>query len=492
MNQKLEEQIKSHFGATDKVPETLTKFIQDIDATYEMYEDNQSSGTDIQAQNLELRQQVAEQDKISLNLKKAIAALEPNSNILNEQVNTSDEATYLTESLIKIIEAHKLSEENLRARTKELESERAKDRAVLFAIGDGLVVTNTAGQIVLVNHAFEQMIGWNQQEVLGKNMHEIIPKEDQIGQIISPEMRLHSRALRDGKKYSTPPDHTYYYTRRDGTKFPVSITVAPMQIDNQIIGAVEVFKDVTREKEIDKAKNEFVSLASHQLRTPLSSINWYTEMLLDDDLEGTEEEYKAYLTEIDVASRRMVDMINSLLNVSRLELGTFAIEPEAVNILDIVKNVVNELRPKILEKQHQIQGEFNQNIPQINSDPRLVSMVFQNLISNAIKYTPEKGTIAVSMTLTKDNNYILASVKDTGYGIPKEEQGKIFTKLFRASNIRKHDTDGNGLGLYIIKLILNNLGGQIWFESKKDEGTTFSFTLPINRQIKAKEGKSLS
>lgn len=513
MNKRIREIFEKYSKELPAKTPWINQFRDEIDEVIEQIEGELDScrtkdsiPQEINALNLELRQINEEQQLISANLKKAIAQLEPDSEILsNESYSSIDEATYLTESLIRLIEAHKKYEQELKERKNELEKlntmleeekdelaeEKAKDQSILLSIGDGLVVTDKDAKIILTNSAFEKLIGYTQEEVIGKTISEIIKIEDQYNQEVEQSDYPHYSVIANKKSYISPADKTIYYLDKNNNKFPISSTINPIQIENEVIGAVEIFKDITIEKEIAKAKNEFVSLASHQLRTPLSSINWYVEMLLDDNLEGTEEEYKSYLNEIDIASRRMGGMINALLNVSRLELGTFAIEPEVVNIKDLIHTIVNDEKSKIIKKKLKVDGKFAEEMPTIYTDPKLLSMVIQNLLSNAVKYTPETGKITLIASVTKDNKMII-SVRDTGYGIPKSEQEKIFSKLFRASNIKKHDTDGNGLGLYIVKLILDNLGGEISFTSEENKGTTFYFTLPLNSKKIKREGKKLT
>ncbi len=286
--------------------------------------------------------------------------------------------------------------------------------------------------------------------------------------------------------------------KKDGSKVAVADSAAPLKDKNgEVIGCVVVFRDVTKERSIDKAKTEFVSLASHQLRTPLSSINWYTEMLLAGDAGKINKEQKNYLEEVYKGNKRMVDLVNALLNVSRLELGTFAIEPEPTDVVKLAQSVADEQKPQILEKKIKLNQKYVDNLPLLNADPKLLRIVFQNLLSNAVKYTPEKGIINIDLHLVKqgepldtrkaNEDSIAVTVSDTGYGIPKSQQDKIFSKLFRADNVREKDTEGTGLGLYIVKSIVDHSGGKIWFESTENEGTTFYITLPLSG-MKKKEG----
>ena len=375
---------------------------------------------------------------------------------------------------------------DLRLTNENLKSAKAKDEAVLSSIADGLIVTGKDGDIVFVNSAFEQILGWTKSEVTGKELSQLIPMLDEEDKPVSKENRLISKALLN--KTLTSSD--YWYQRKDGRKFPVYITVAPIVVDGQNIGAVEVFRDITEAKQIDQAKTEFVSLASHQLRTPLSTINWYAEMLLAGDAGPINEEQKKYLNEVYRGNQRMVELVNSLLNVSRLELGTFVVEPEETNIVDLMKSVVDEQMPQVKNRKHELKTDYDKTIESISADPKLLRMVFQNLVSNAVKYTPVGGKIEVS--LKSNGKMIDIKVKDSGVGIPQEEKSKIFTKLFRATNVRQSDTDGTGLGLYIVKSVIEQSGGTINFESEESKGTTFHVSLPKTGMKKKTGSRSLS
>ena len=187
------------------------------------------------------------------------------------------------------------------------------------------------------------------------------------------------------------------------------------------------------------------------------------------------EEQKKYVDEIYKGNQRMVDLVNALLDVSRIELGTFAVEPEPTQLIDIAKSLLKELKSEIDKKKQEIKENYDK-LEKINADPKLIRIVIQNLLSNAVKYTPEKGKVTISI-LEKEPN-VEIEVSDTGYGIPKLQQKDIFTKLFRADNVREKDTEGTGLGLYIVKNIVEHSGGKIWFESIENKGTTFYITIP--------------
>lgn len=241
-----------------------------------------------------------------------------------------------------------------------------------------------------------------------------------------------------------------------------------------------------RLSEIDRAKSEFISLASHQLRTPATSISWYSEMLLGEEVGSLNKLQKEYMEEIHHGNERMITLINSLLNVSRIELGTYTVEPKSVAVDQVAEDVLKELQIQIAKKQlHIIKNYSTDSV--IVSDPVLVRIIFQNLLSNAVAYTPEHGTISVSVA--KDDTWVNIAVKDSGCGIPAADQSKIFTRFYRADNARNVRPDGSGLGLYITKSIVGVLGGEIRFESKENSGTTFFVTIQKHVEAEKKIGK---
>ncbi|TSC81974.1 MAG: Uncharacterized protein G01um101420_757 [Parcubacteria group bacterium Gr01-1014_20] len=380
---------------------------------------------------------------------------------------------------------HGTLEKKVLQRTKDLEQIRSKNEAILTSIGDGLVVVDKEGKISYINKSFEEMLGWKTQEIVGKSMVEVVPREDLNGIGVSFKERILTQVL-EGQKFVADLTNPFYYVRKDKSRFPASSIVAPVVLNKKIVGAVEVFRDITKEKEIDKAKTEFVSLASHQLRTPLSTVNWYSEMLLTGDVGEVTPEQKKYLEEIYSGNQRMVDLVNTLLDVSRIEMGTFMVEPKPTDIVKLARSVIDEQKLQIDEKKIKFSRSFEDSIPLMRADPKLLRMVIQNLLSNAIKYTPEGGKIGVSISLDNEKNVSL-KMSDTGYGIPKNQQDKIFTKLFRADNVIGKDTEGTGLGLYIAKSIVEQAGGKLWFESVENSGTTFYATLPLG-EIKKKRG----
>ncbi|HTE48779.1 MAG TPA: ATP-binding protein [Candidatus Paceibacterota bacterium] len=367
--------------------------------------------------------------------------------------------------------------EDLTVEKEALEIGRAKEAAILFSIGDGIIATDANRRIIIMNKVAENLLGWKIDEAIGKLYSNVVTLEDEKGTFIPVEEPIY-KAFKEGTTTSDIKTTSgLYLVGKNKTKVPVAITVSPVIWGSKIIGAVEVFRDVTEEKAIDKAKTEFVSLASHQLRTPLTAISWYTEMVLNEDVGKITPEQKKYLEQIYRGNQRMVELVNTLLDVSRIEMGTFAVDLKLIDVIEIARNVFSEQTLEILQKELKIKEDFGKDIPKFMADAKLFGIVFQNLISNAIKYTPVGGTIEFSISMDKKN--ILTKITDTGYGIPEKQQSKIFSKLFRADNVLDKDTTGTGLGLYIAKSVVENSGGKIWFESKENAGTTFYVTIPM-------------
>ncbi|MEN9342372.1 MAG: hypothetical protein RIQ54_628, partial [Candidatus Parcubacteria bacterium] len=249
--------------------------------------------------------------------------------------------------------------------------------------------------------------------------------------------------------------------------------------------AVGVARDITREKAVDQAKSEFVSLASHQLKTPIGALNWNAEMLLDGDYGPLQEKQKEVIQEMYATNQRMKDLVNGLLNISRIDMGNFVIDPHPVDVVAICSDVLQELHSRILKKGHTVTTHYAEHLPPFSADPNLLRIVFQNLISNAIKYTPNQGSLAVIIEI-RAGEFVI-SVSNNGEPIPIDDQPRLFEKLFRASNAQKQDPDGNGLGLYLVKAIAEHGGGRVWFESAPGRDTVFSIAFPVSG-MKSKVG----
>lgn len=236
--------------------------------------------------------------------------------------------------------------------------------------------------------------------------------------------------------------------------------------------------DITHQKTVDLAKSEFVALATHQLRTPITAIRWNTELLAKTMEESKTEKQTHYLEKIERNIQRMLALINDFLSVSKLETGTFATDLSKVNLPEFINTVIDEYTEAIEQKQLRLELNFEPINFEFESDPRLLHIIISNLISNAVKYTVNEGQILINYKL--ENGRLLLEVADSGIGIPEEEMDQLFNKFFRASNAQNYRTEGTGLGIYIVKQSVEKLGGTVTPYSVLNEGTRFEVRLPIH------------
>ncbi len=351
---------------------------------------------------------------------------------------------------------------------------------------DHITITDNKGVILFVNKAAEIKTGFSKKELIGQRAGS---KENYGGQMDKEFYRMLWNALIVEKK---PFSGEVKNKRKNGDEYVVEAHIAP--INNEETGEAEFFveieRDISRQKEVDRMKTEFVSVASHQLRTPLSAVRWYGEMLLTGDAGKMNEEQHKFVEQMYDSSIRMIKLVNSLLNVSRIESGRIQIDPEPTDLGDLVDGVFEELYPRILAKDLRAVVTKHPKLGKVNVDPRLIREVYANILTNAVKYTPEGGEIGVSITIEKDA--ILTKISDNGLGIPRRQQEKIFTRFFRADNVVSTHQDGTGLGLYITKAIVESSGGKVWFESEENKGTTFWFTIPKDGMRKKTGDRTLA
>jgi PAS domain S-box-containing protein len=382
-------------------------------------------------------------------------------------------------NILEDVEKEKINAENL---ANDLE----KFKLAVDNASDQVVITDAEGIVIYGNNAVEKITGFKPEEAVGKKAAILwkypMPVEyyKNLWDVIKNQKKVFNGEIQN--------------KRKNGEIYTALISISSVLDKNDnIIYFVAIERDITKEKEVDKAKTEFVSLASHQLRTPLSAINWYTEMLLAGDAGSINEEQKKYLEEIAIGNKRMVDLVDDLLNVSRLDMGTFAVDLKPIKIFDLVKSVLIENKPLILEKKLVVEELYGEESDmEFLADEKLLRIIFQNLISNAVKYTPSEGKIKVNISKFNFNNdqdlggeeikeeSLIFSVTDSGMGIPKNQHNKIFSKLFRADNAKESETEGTGLGLYVIKSIVNQSGGLVWFKSEENKGSTFYVAFPFS------------
>lgn len=229
----------------------------------------------------------------------------------------------------------------------------------------------------------------------------------------------------------------------------------------------------------NKMKSEFVSVASHQLRTPLSSFKWSLNLLMSGRLGVLPKKQREYLEILKFNTDRMIKLVGDLLSVSRIEEGRIKIKPQPLQLEELARKEIKAVISFAESNNVQINFSSQKGLPSVQADPQLIPIVIQNLLNNAIQYISRKKGLVEIEIKKKNNEFIEFSIKDNGVGIPKHQQDQVFQKFFRADNVLKYKTAGTGLGLFISKAIIESCKGKIWFKSKESVGTTFYFTLPI-------------
>ncbi len=337
---------------------------------------------------------------------------------------------------------------------------------------DHIAITDPEGIVIYANPATIKLTGFSVGEIIGKKVGNKALWGGQMPLVFYQNLW---KTIKIDKK---PFSGEIYNHRKNGQKYIAEVHIYPiLNSQDEVVFFVGIERDATVAREIDRMKTEFVSFASHQLRTPLSAMKWFSEMLLSGDAGKLNPQQSEFVSNIYQSNERMIKLVKNLLDISRIESGRIIIDPVPSDISQLINNIVTEVIVKAQEKQQSIVIKVSSKLPQINLDPELIKNVFQNLLTNAIKYTPQKGKITISVA--KKGDQILCQVVDNGYGIPKEELSQIFSKFFRASNIQKIETEGTGLGLYIVKAVVESSGGQVSVKSIIGKGSTFSFTLPI-------------
>lgn len=354
--------------------------------------------------------------------------------------------------------------------------QKTKLEAILNSIGDAVFAVDKEKKVILFNSAAEKITGFSFKDIKNHLYSDYIKFIDEI---TKAEKNEFINAALSGEK-TILSNHTVLVAK-DKNLVSVDQTTAPIRNSlGEIIGCIIVFRDVTAKREVDRMRSDFISIASHQLRTPLSGMKWFLEILLNGDVGKLNPKQAGIIKETYANNQNMIDLVNKMLDMSRIESNRMVVNFERVNLADMVKKIIGEIKPMLRQKGQKIHftGLKDTDL-EVNADKILIKNILGNLISNASRYTPVGGEIKVKIT-QKEKNSLLFSVKDNGIGIPKKEQYRIFKKFFRATNAVEFEANGTGLGLYIVKSILDIMGGKIWFKSEQNKGTEFLFTLPID------------
>lgn len=402
---------------------------------------------------------------------KQISLIEHDKEIQARQRETEEQKIALA-NLLEDIEGEK-------ARSEIMALDLQKFKLAVDNAVEQIVILDVVGVVLYANPASVQITEYSQDESVGRRISQL------WGRLSGDKFYkdLLNKIKQDGKSFVGEVENI----RKNGSHYTSKVYLSPIFDENSVVRFfVNIERDITMEKAVDRAKTEFVSLASHQLRTPLTSISWYVEMLLNSSAGKLKKEQEKYLQKVYGSNKRMIALVSALLDVSRIELGTFAIEPIKIGVEQFINSVIEEMKTVIEKRKIKFSKHFDPNLPsKILLDERLFKIIVQNLLSNAFKYTAPGGCVALSVE--KKDRDMLITVSDTGCGIPLNQQNLVYSKLFRADNAKQIDTDGTGLGLYLVKSILDAVGGGIHFDSVENKGTTFVVRLPLSG-MRAKEG----
>ncbi len=323
------------------------------------------------------------------------------------------------------------------------------------------------GRITRPNKASVRMFGLTGEELMQKNIFDLFTNTEEENKLMLFRERVARGVALEQQEVQI--------IQNNGTLRWALLSIENLLEKDKGRQGLVTLVDIHEQKELERIKTEFLSLASHQLRAPLANLKWYIDFLLTRRVNQLTEEVQGYLLKMYHRNEDMIDLVNTLLNLSRIEMGRVQVQKEDTDITNLTFSVVEELEPNAHDKDITLRTEVNEGF-HFNTDGRLVRIILQNLLSNALRYTENGGTVLLRSQQTSHG--IVLEVQDNGVGIPPEEQGRIFQKLYRASNAKGMEVNGNGIGLYMCKALAEAMGGGITFSSQLGEGTTFTVDLP--------------
>ena len=337
------------------------------------------------------------------------------------------------------------------------EIERNKLEAILTRIEDGVIVVDANGNVILANRIARALFDLDDKDIIMKPVEEVFVHEQMVG------------LLKNG--HETFP-YRCEIELDNGRVINAQLNYVPD------VGLTVTMHDVTYFKELDRIKSEFVSNVSHDLRSPLTAILGYVELL--ERVGPVNDKQRSFIQRVQVSVRNITELINDLLDLGRIESG-FDERKVSLSLQNVVQYSVESFKDRIIESDHKLVMDIPENLPQIIGDSVRLRQVVDNLLGNSLRYTPNGGKISISAR--DENEQIILQVSDNGYGIPAVERPHIFEKFYRASNVVEN-ISGSGLGLAIVKSIVENHNGRIWVDSVEGEGSTFTVVLPIERELK--------
>jgi PAS domain S-box-containing protein len=353
--------------------------------------------------------------------------------------------------------------------------EATKSQAILEGVADGVIVADADGEVILFNAAAERILELSREKALGHSINEM------LGLYGSQAREWMEKVAVWAKQADTyiADEYTdeYLAARLEIGGRVVSVHLAPVLLENEFLGTVSAFRDVTAEVAAERAKTDFVSTVSHELRTPMTSIKGYVDLLLIGAVGALTKDQRHFLSVISANVDRLTLLVNDLLDISRMESGRMTLSPRAMHVVDIVDHVITTMQARASIQGLTLRTDVPSALPAVMADPDRVAQVLTNLLANACNYTLSGGEVTISACA--DGDQVSVSVHDTGIGIAPEDQEKIFNRFFRADDSVVQEAPGAGLGLSIVQSLVEMHGGRVWVESQVGKGSTFTFTLPM-------------
>jgi len=367
--------------------------------------------------------------------------------------------------------------ERLGAMLRKEQEEASRSVAILEAVADGVLVTDAENRITFVNSSTERILGLSASRLVGQPL-------ENFGGLFGKAAGAWLEAIRlwsEDPTFYRPGDMVAEQLELENGRIAL-IHLAPVIFQNDFLGTVSIFRDITHEVEVDRLKSEFVATVSHELRTPMTSIKGYVDLLLMGAAGAFNENQAHFLQIVKNNAERLNALVNDLLDVSRIEAGRVTLTPQPLNVREVAEEVLAEALRRSQEEQKPMAFslEAPKNLPRVLGDPERVRQILGNLVDNAYHYTPANGTIKVRIAAT-DGNEVQVDVEDNGVGISPQDQARVFERFYRGDHPLVLATPGTGLGLSIVRQLVEMHNGRIWVTSKgvPGEGSTFSFTLPV-------------
>ncbi len=368
--------------------------------------------------------------------------------------------------------------ERLGSMFRKEQIEASRQQAILEAVADGVLVTDANNRISFLNASARRILGLDSAGTMGQSLDAFVGVFGRAAQAWMET--IHAWADEPGS-YQVGESYAEQLNLEDGRVILVHLAPVIMR-GNEFLGTVSIFRDITHEVEVDRLKSEFVATVSHELRTPMTSIRGYVDILLMGAAGALTESQVHFLDIIKGNTERLNILVNDLLDISRIEAGRITLSPQPLDLSEITEGVLAEMRRRSEEENKPMQfvTELPRKLPRAYGDAERVRQILTNLVDNAYHYTPENGQVTVRIH-AEDGSNIQVDVQDTGVGIPPQDQERVFERFFRGENPLVLATPGTGLGLPIVRQLVNMHRGKIWMTSKgiPGEGSTFSFTLPV-------------